>query len=174
MAIFNSYVKLPEGTIFRCTHIFGQLSERTLVMNCHHRWKKWRQLTLAQLMQSDDNLGRKAFQGPPIYLHCCWLHVPSYIYVYLSRFVCFTFDIIWSLKWVKSWNSWLSICLIRWFNPFSIDFPDLTEVFGLPPLVHTDDPTRAVLACFDMLKAAGEIGHQTTATCWRGRLDIFS
>ncbi|CAK0816123.1 unnamed protein product [Prorocentrum cordatum] len=25
-------------------------------------------------------------------------------------------------------------------------------VFGLPPLVHTDDPTRAVLACFDMAK----------------------
>eukprot|EP00927_Polykrikos_kofoidii_P053725 TRINITY_DN4828_c0_g1_i1.p1 TRINITY_DN4828_c0_g1~~TRINITY_DN4828_c0_g1_i1.p1 ORF type:complete len:1057 (+),score=160.87 TRINITY_DN4828_c0_g1_i1:66-3236(+) len=25
-------------------------------------------------------------------------------------------------------------------------------VFGLPPLVHTDDPTRAVLACFDMVK----------------------
>jgi len=25
-------------------------------------------------------------------------------------------------------------------------------VFGLPPLVHTDDPTRAVLACFDIVK----------------------
>lgn len=25
-------------------------------------------------------------------------------------------------------------------------------VFGLPPLVHQDDPTRAVLACFDMVK----------------------
>merc|ERR1740121_427226 len=25
-------------------------------------------------------------------------------------------------------------------------------VFGLPPLVHQDDPTRAVLACFDMSK----------------------
>merc|ERR1719379_2349093 len=25
-------------------------------------------------------------------------------------------------------------------------------VFGLPPLVHTDDPTRAVLTCFDMVK----------------------
>jgi len=25
-------------------------------------------------------------------------------------------------------------------------------VFGLPSLVHTDDPTRAVLACFDMVK----------------------
>jgi len=26
-------------------------------------------------------------------------------------------------------------------------------VFGLPPLVHTDDPTRAVLSCFDMVKS---------------------
>lgn len=31
-------------------------------------------------------------------------------------------------------------------------FVSTTQVFGLPPLVHTDDPTRAVLACFDMVK----------------------
>lgn len=39
-------------------------------------------------------------------------------------------------------------------NKFLIDDKGmlLLLVFGLPPLVHTDDPTRAVLACFDMLK----------------------
>jgi class 3 adenylate cyclase len=39
-------------------------------------------------------------------------------------------------------------------NKFLIDDKGLLFilVFGLPPLVHTDDPTRAVLACFDMVK----------------------
>lgn len=39
-------------------------------------------------------------------------------------------------------------------NKFLIDDKGMLFllVFGLPPLVHTDDPTRAVLACFDMLK----------------------
>lgn len=32
-------------------------------------------------------------------------------------------------------------------------------VFGLPPLVHTDDPTRAVLLCFDLV----EVFKQTSA-----------
>jgi len=41
-------------------------------------------------------------------------------------------------------------------------------VFGLPPLVHTDDPTRAVLACFDMqtvfkrLELVGRFGVTTS------------
>jgi len=40
-------------------------------------------------------------------------------------------------------------------------------VYGLPPLVHTDDPTRAVLACIDLVKAfkrlkiAGRFGVTT-------------
>ncbi|CAK0848902.1 unnamed protein product [Prorocentrum cordatum] len=40
------------------------------------------------------------------------------------------------------------------FNKFLADERGLKFllVFGLPPLVHTDDPTRAVLACFDMAK----------------------
>mmetsp|Transcript_22433 Transcript_22433/g.40471 ORF Transcript_22433/g.40471 Transcript_22433/m.40471 type:complete len:1073 (-) Transcript_22433:145-3363(-) len=39
-------------------------------------------------------------------------------------------------------------------NKFLIDDKGMLFllVFGLPPLVHTDDPTRAVLACFDMVK----------------------
>eukprot|EP00930_Biecheleria_cincta_P036704 TRINITY_DN25153_c0_g1_i1.p1 TRINITY_DN25153_c0_g1~~TRINITY_DN25153_c0_g1_i1.p1 ORF type:complete len:1064 (+),score=204.44 TRINITY_DN25153_c0_g1_i1:412-3192(+) len=39
-------------------------------------------------------------------------------------------------------------------NKFLIDDKGMffLLVFGLPPLVHTDDPTRAVLACFDMVK----------------------
>jgi class 3 adenylate cyclase len=39
-------------------------------------------------------------------------------------------------------------------NKFMIDAVGMVFllVFGLPPLVHTDDPTRAVLACFDMVK----------------------
>jgi len=39
-------------------------------------------------------------------------------------------------------------------NKFLIDEKGMLFllVFGLPPLVHTDDPTRAVLACFDMVK----------------------
>merc|ERR1719487_2354062 len=40
-------------------------------------------------------------------------------------------------------------------NKFLIDAVGMVFllVFGLPPLVHTDDPTRAVLACFDIVKA---------------------
>eukprot|EP00929_Paragymnodinium_shiwhaense_P055627 TRINITY_DN27861_c0_g3_i1.p1 TRINITY_DN27861_c0_g3~~TRINITY_DN27861_c0_g3_i1.p1 ORF type:complete len:1044 (-),score=327.68 TRINITY_DN27861_c0_g3_i1:165-3296(-) len=39
-------------------------------------------------------------------------------------------------------------------NKFLIDDKGLLFllVWGLPPLVHTDDPCRAVLACFDMMK----------------------
>eukprot|EP00933_Yihiella_yeosuensis_P001502 TRINITY_DN10247_c0_g1_i1.p1 TRINITY_DN10247_c0_g1~~TRINITY_DN10247_c0_g1_i1.p1 ORF type:complete len:1054 (+),score=233.58 TRINITY_DN10247_c0_g1_i1:70-3231(+) len=39
-------------------------------------------------------------------------------------------------------------------NKFLIDDKGMLFllVYGLPPLVHTDDPTRAVLACFDMVK----------------------
>lgn len=39
-------------------------------------------------------------------------------------------------------------------NKFLVDDKGMLflMVFGLPPLVHTDDPTRAVLACFDMIK----------------------
>jgi len=39
-------------------------------------------------------------------------------------------------------------------NKFMIDDKGMLFllVFGLPPLVHTDDPTRAVLSCFDMVK----------------------
>lgn len=39
-------------------------------------------------------------------------------------------------------------------NKFLIDDKGMgfLIVFGLPPLVHTDDPTRAVLACLDMVK----------------------
>jgi len=39
-------------------------------------------------------------------------------------------------------------------NKFLIDEKGMlfVIVFGLPPLVHQDDPTRAVLACFDMVK----------------------
>eukprot|EP00930_Biecheleria_cincta_P059417 TRINITY_DN4515_c0_g1_i5.p1 TRINITY_DN4515_c0_g1~~TRINITY_DN4515_c0_g1_i5.p1 ORF type:complete len:1061 (-),score=178.45 TRINITY_DN4515_c0_g1_i5:334-3474(-) len=39
-------------------------------------------------------------------------------------------------------------------NKFLIDDKGMLFllVFGLPPLVHTDDPTRAVLACLDMVK----------------------
>lgn len=45
-------------------------------------------------------------------------------------------------------------------NKFVIDDKGLLFllVFGLPPLVHTDDPTRAVLACFDMVKAFIRLG----------------
>mmetsp|Transcript_141351 Transcript_141351/g.249490 ORF Transcript_141351/g.249490 Transcript_141351/m.249490 type:complete len:1044 (+) Transcript_141351:183-3314(+) len=39
-------------------------------------------------------------------------------------------------------------------NKFLIDDKGMLFllVFGLPPLVHVDDPTRAVLSCFDMVK----------------------
>lgn len=39
-------------------------------------------------------------------------------------------------------------------NKFMIDDKGTSFllVFGLPPLVHVDDPTRAVLSCFDMVK----------------------
>eukprot|EP00747_Dinoflagellata_sp_TGD_P087387 gnl/TRDRNA2_/TRDRNA2_163608_c0_seq1.p1 gnl/TRDRNA2_/TRDRNA2_163608_c0~~gnl/TRDRNA2_/TRDRNA2_163608_c0_seq1.p1 ORF type:complete len:1239 (+),score=222.08 gnl/TRDRNA2_/TRDRNA2_163608_c0_seq1:303-3719(+) len=39
-------------------------------------------------------------------------------------------------------------------NKFVIDDKGMLFllVYGLPPLVHTDDPTRALLACFDMVK----------------------
>jgi len=39
-------------------------------------------------------------------------------------------------------------------NKFLIDDKGMTFliVFGLPPLVHKDDPTRAVLVCFDLIK----------------------
>jgi len=39
-------------------------------------------------------------------------------------------------------------------NKFVIDDRGMqfVLVFGLPPLVHTDDPTRAVLSCFDIVK----------------------
>jgi class 3 adenylate cyclase len=39
-------------------------------------------------------------------------------------------------------------------NKFLIDDKGMLFllVFGLPPLVHTDDPTRAILACFDMVQ----------------------
>mmetsp|Transcript_44947 Transcript_44947/g.144002 ORF Transcript_44947/g.144002 Transcript_44947/m.144002 type:complete len:1129 (-) Transcript_44947:87-3473(-) len=39
-------------------------------------------------------------------------------------------------------------------NKFVIDDKGMLFllVFGLPPLVHTDDPTRAVLSCFEMVK----------------------
>jgi hypothetical protein len=39
-------------------------------------------------------------------------------------------------------------------NKFVIDDKGMLflMVFGLPPLVHTDDPTRAVLSCFEMGK----------------------
>jgi len=39
-------------------------------------------------------------------------------------------------------------------NKFLIDDKGMLFllVWGLPPLVHTDDPTRAVLCCFDMVK----------------------
>lgn len=39
-------------------------------------------------------------------------------------------------------------------NKFLIDDKGMlfVLVFGLPPLVHTDDPTRAVLSCFDMVQ----------------------
>jgi len=39
-------------------------------------------------------------------------------------------------------------------NKFVIDDKGMLFllVYGLPPLVHTDDPTRAVLACIDMVK----------------------
>lgn len=40
-------------------------------------------------------------------------------------------------------------------NKFVIDDKGMLFllVYGLPPLVHTDDPTRAVLACVDLVKA---------------------
>ncbi|CAK0817044.1 unnamed protein product [Prorocentrum cordatum] len=40
-------------------------------------------------------------------------------------------------------------------NKFVIDDKGMLFllVYGLPPLVHTDDPTRAVLACIDLVKA---------------------
>jgi class 3 adenylate cyclase len=46
-------------------------------------------------------------------------------------------------------------------------------VFGLPPLVHVDDPTRAVLACFDLVrvfKSMGLIGRfgVTTSSSYCG------
>ena len=31
-------------------------------------------------------------------------------------------------------------------------------VFGLPPMVHTDDPARAVLSCFDMVAVFKKLG----------------
>ena len=151
--------------IFRCAHIFGDELPPSL-----------KKMTSTYSQSSADaigwqRLGRKAFfKDPPLISPLLLITCPI-VYLCISIPICLFY--IWyhlMFKLVKSWNSWFSICLIRWFNPFSMDFPDLTEVFGLPPLVHTDDPTRAVLACFDMLKAAG---HQTTAT-WRGRLDIFS
>jgi len=44
-------------------------------------------------------------------------------------------------------------------NKFLIDDKGMLFllVFGLPPLVHTDDPTRAVLACFDMVKVFAKL-----------------
>lgn len=54
-------------------------------------------------------------------------------------------------------------------NKFLIDDKGLVFliVFGLPPLVHTDDPTRAVLACFEFcevfkrMKLIGKFGVTT-------------
>lgn len=45
-------------------------------------------------------------------------------------------------------------------NKFLIDDKGMTFllVFGLPPLVHIDDATRAVLACFDMVKTVQKLG----------------
>jgi len=45
-------------------------------------------------------------------------------------------------------------------NKFVIDDKGMLFllVYGLPPLVHTDDPTRAVLACFDMIKVFKRLG----------------
>eukprot|EP00933_Yihiella_yeosuensis_P044593 TRINITY_DN39859_c0_g1_i1.p1 TRINITY_DN39859_c0_g1~~TRINITY_DN39859_c0_g1_i1.p1 ORF type:complete len:1096 (-),score=175.69 TRINITY_DN39859_c0_g1_i1:61-3348(-) len=45
-------------------------------------------------------------------------------------------------------------------NKFVIDDKGMLFllVFGLPPLVHTDDPTRACLACFDIIKAFQRLG----------------
>mmetsp|Transcript_34163 Transcript_34163/g.72689 ORF Transcript_34163/g.72689 Transcript_34163/m.72689 type:complete len:1111 (+) Transcript_34163:318-3650(+) len=45
-------------------------------------------------------------------------------------------------------------------NKFMIDDKGMLFllVFGLPPLVHTDDPTRAVLSCFDMVKVFKQLG----------------
>lgn len=40
-------------------------------------------------------------------------------------------------------------------------------VFGLPPLVHTDDPTRAVLTCLDIIRALTRMGLE-------GRLGVTS
>jgi len=42
-------------------------------------------------------------------------------------------------------------------------------VFGLPPLVHTDDPTRAVLACFDMAKELQSLQLEATFGITTGR-----
>lgn len=43
--------------------------------------------------------------------------------------------------------------LVEVLNKFLVDDKGLLLllVFGLPPLVHTDDPLRAVLACIDMV-----------------------
>lgn len=48
------------------------------------------------------------------------------------------------------------------FNKFLYDEDAmvLLAVFGLPPLVHVDDPTRAVLACFDMARCLEQIGME--------------
>mmetsp|Transcript_70287 Transcript_70287/g.150512 ORF Transcript_70287/g.150512 Transcript_70287/m.150512 type:complete len:1114 (-) Transcript_70287:73-3414(-) len=45
-------------------------------------------------------------------------------------------------------------------NKFVIDDKGMLFllVYGLPPLVHTDDPTRAVLGCFDMIKVFQRLG----------------
>eukprot|EP00929_Paragymnodinium_shiwhaense_P055625 TRINITY_DN27861_c0_g1_i1.p1 TRINITY_DN27861_c0_g1~~TRINITY_DN27861_c0_g1_i1.p1 ORF type:complete len:1088 (-),score=235.63 TRINITY_DN27861_c0_g1_i1:188-3451(-) len=57
-------------------------------------------------------------------------------------------------------------------NKFLIDDTGMLFmlVFGLPPLVHTDDPTRAVLACFDLVRVfqsqelVGRFGVTTSMT----------
>jgi len=53
-------------------------------------------------------------------------------------------------------NSVQEICYAHegTLNKFVIDDKGMLFllVYGLPPLVHTDDPTRAVLSCFEMVK----------------------
>lgn len=55
----------------------------------------------------------------------------------------------------RSWNtwSWHLFCQEGTLNKFLIDDKGMLFLlaYGLPPLVHTDDATRAVLSCFDIV-----------------------
>jgi len=46
----------------------------------------------------------------------------------------------------------------------------LLAAFGMPPLTHSDDPSRAVAAALDIVRSCGEIGYQCQVGVTTGRV----